>query len=522
MNNHCLTLLKVLLSGQFRMKGKQRSQIIYLAAMGVVGAVICIYSFALAFGMGMLGMPEVIPSYGVAIASLLNLVFTALKSNGILFAYKDYDMLMALPVKTSTIITSRFLTMYVWNLIFTILIMIPMGVGYVFFAAPGIVFYPFWLIGILVVPLIPMTFAALLGALIVFFSSRFRYANVANTVLSFAILIVILILSFRAGELENVNFSTEQMQSIGDTVLIQVQGMYPPAMLFHNAVVGESFLYFLLFSGISAGWYYLFAKLLGICYKRINTGLMTYHARSNYKPTQLKSSKPLTALWKKELKRFFTCTVYVINMGVGVVMALMFTAAICLMGIDKLETALQIPGVASVIVMIFPFVLSSLLTMTSTTSVSLSLEGKNLWIPKSLPVDTMTIYNSKILLDLTLKIPPGLLCSLLAAIYLPMENPWMTVMLFVTPVVYSAATAVAGMYVNLKVPNYEWKSETSVVKQSFSAMVGIFGGMINGMLPVLILLMLPDTMGTLVTIVFTCVEAAGTWLLYRHLKVMKY
>ena len=78
----------------------------------------------LAYGLGSMGMAEVIPSYGLAITGLITLFFTALKTNGVLFAYKEYDMVMSLPVKTSSVIASRFLTMYVLNLLLTAVILI--------------------------------------------------------------------------------------------------------------------------------------------------------------------------------------------------------------------------------------------------------------------------------------------------------------------------------------------------------------------------------------------------------------
>ena len=131
----------------------------------------------LAYGLGSMGMAEVIPSYGLAITGLITLFFTALKTNGVLFAYKEYDMVMSLPVKTSSVIASRFLTMYVLNLLLTAVILIPMGIGYVIWAGPGFGFYPAWILGILAAPLIPTTLAALLGTLIYFFLRDFKYAN---------------------------------------------------------------------------------------------------------------------------------------------------------------------------------------------------------------------------------------------------------------------------------------------------------------------------------------------------------
>ncbi|MEG2571311.1 MAG: hypothetical protein RSA70_07745, partial [Clostridia bacterium] len=46
---------------------------------------------------------------------------------------------------------------------------------------------------------------------------------------------------------------------------------------------------------------------------------------------------------------------------------------------------------------------------------------------------------------------------------------------FTVPVVFSAFTSVFGMFVNCKLPNFDWESETAVVKQSAASMLGILG-----------------------------------------------
>ena len=74
----------------------------------------------------------------------------------------------------------------------------------------------------------------------------------------------------------------------------------------------------------------------------------------------------------KELKRFFSSTVYVINSGMGVVMAIAFSLAIVVVGPSQL---IAYPGIESILQKIAPFTIA-LISMTCTTCVSLSLEGK--------------------------------------------------------------------------------------------------------------------------------------------------
>ena len=67
---------------------------------------------------------------------VLSLVTTVYKAPGLLFAFKDYDLLMSLPVRTGSLVASRLLMLYGVNLAFTLLTMVPAWVVYAVFAAP--------------------------------------------------------------------------------------------------------------------------------------------------------------------------------------------------------------------------------------------------------------------------------------------------------------------------------------------------------------------------------------------------
>ncbi|MCR1839706.1 permease [Murimonas intestini] len=521
MKSKCFLLFKVQFFNQVNVKSKAKSQVMVMVSMGILGVILAIYSYMIGYGLGSMGMAEVIPSYALAITSIVTLFFTAIKANGVLFAYKDYDILMALPVKTSTVIASRFLTMYVLNLIFTALVMVPMGISYIVWQGPGFLFYPVWIAGLLAAPLVPTTIATLLGALIILFTSRFKYANILTTVVSLAAMIAVVLGSFSLGGVSDESIDISAIKSVGEFMLVQINRIYPLASLFHKAVVKLDMVSFLIYLVISAGWYYLFVKVLSLRYKKMNTGLMTYHTRSDYKMTSLSAGSPLKALWKKEMKRFFSSTPYILNMGMGIILAVVFSIACLFVGRDQIGTILNMPGIQDVIGGVLPFVVSMLGCMSCTTSVSLSLEGKSIGILKSLPVSPELVYKSKILMNLTLILPAMLISSACLAICFPQSLPGV-VLIFVTPLVYGTFTSIFGMFVNIKMPNYEWTNEISVIKQSMSSMAGIFGGMINGGIPIIILVVFKNLDPVVVGAIFTAAEAVLSVLLFGYLKKLRF
>lgn len=513
MKNKCFFLVRAQLFNQFQIKEKTKKQFIMMIGLGLLAIMLVIYSYSLGYGLVIMDMAVIIPSYAIAITSMITLFFTAIKTNGVLFAYQDYDMLMALPVKTSTLIASRFLCMYIMNLVFTILIMFPMGIAYAIFMKPSIIFYFIWIIGTIAAPLIPTTIATMLGACIIFFSSHFKYANAAATIFTFAVIIGLLFLSMSTVNLNADNII--QIKEIGEMLFSQLHHIYPIAILFYQAVVELNLLSFLIYLILSLGWFYLFVKLVSLKYKRINTELMTYHTSSNYHLTKLKANTPFFTLYKKELKRFFSCTIYVLNMGLGAVLAIIMTAVIAITGPEQLSLILNLP--AQLITNYLPLILAFLMCTCCTTCVALSLEGKNLWIIQSVPLDTFTILKSKIAVNLTIQLPISLICSILLASCISLSL-LMTVMLFLTPIVYSFLTSFGGMFINIKLPSYEWTSETIVVKQSASAMVGILGGMLNGLISISILFFFNTFPAEFIIIALTILEAIGALLFYYHLK----
>jgi len=528
MKNSTLILLKTQFLNQSGLndlryekdKKKKSRSILLTITMSVVVLILALYCFGMGYGLGSIGLVLVIPGYAFTLTSLLVMFFTIFKSSGILFAFKDYDMLMALPVKTTKVITSRFLLMYGMNLLIAFVIMLPMGISYCYWAHPQISFYVMWLIIIFVAPLVPMTIAAVLGSIISAISSRSKYTNVVSIVLSFALLIAFMGVSFNSGTLNSSEINVDQLASLGTMLSYKMTEIYPLAGLIDKAVCQYNMVALLAFLVISVVWYCVFVKIVSIKYKAINTGLTTHQTKSNYKLQSLKVTSPFYALFQKEMKRFFSSYLYVLNMGVGAVLLLATSIACFILGIDKIEQLLEISNIEYMVSSFVPFVISAMLAMSCTSSVSLSLEGKNLWILQTLPVDSATIYRSKMAVNVCILLPVSILSSLLMSLCLKVDiitALWM----FITPLSYVFFTSVWGIFVNIKIPNFTWESEVAVIKQSISSMLGIIGGMIFGIIPLGILSILPDMDRNLLTGVITLVVMGITALLYRKVCVIK-
>ena len=137
----------------------------------------------------------------------------------------------------------------------------------------------------------------------------------------------------------------------------------------------------------------------------MNTALTNHATKRNYKMQSLEISSPFMALYRKELKRYFSSTIYVMNTGFGVVLLLIATIFIAIFGVENLDTLVGAPGISAMISFAAPFIISTMIAISCTTASAISLEGKNLWILKSSPIKTKTIFDSKIAVNLTILLP---------------------------------------------------------------------------------------------------------------------
>lgn len=473
-----MRMVKVLLINQFKLnelKHGKPSKIFVMALAAVcIVVVLSGYTALLAIGLTAIGLSEIIPAYALTITSLISLLFTVFKTNGILFVYKDYDMLMALPVTNVTLITSRFFSLYLSNTVFSALVAIPMGIVYCVYVKPSPVAYVMWILAVLTQTLIPTVVGAAIGTAIIALSTRFKFANLVAIILTVAALIAYLGIMFGfTGSSSNLDLN--QLTSMAEMISAQIYRLYPISRLFHSAFRQENILYMLAFVLLSAVIYALFAVVVGWKYNAINTSLTTYHVKSNFKLTTLKVGSPLKALYFKEAKRFFSCFPYVMNMGVGILLMLAAVIGFAVMGVGKMETYLGVPGAVTYFTGYMPLIIAALLSMSCTSAVSLSLEGKNLWIIQSVPVEPSAVFKAKMLFNLSLTVPSGILSGLILGIVVHADIKLMLLFMFV-PTAFALFSTTFGMFINIMMPVYEWESETRVIKQSMSSMIGMLGG----------------------------------------------
>ena len=468
------------------------------------------YIGSMAFGYIYMGMASILPAYLIMLSSFIILFFEIFKAGSVIFQRNAYEILISLPLSRTAIVVSRFIRMYVENLILTLVVMLPATLVYGIMIKPGISFYFIGLIVTVFIPFIPITIAVFFGALITAIASRMKHKSLVSAALSILLVVAYMLGMSQITALED-EFGVEIFQNLVSTVLTLIEKIYPPAVWLGNAMVTGDFVICIACVATGILVFFVVIAIVALNYEWICRGLYSTNAKHDYQMGNLKKNTVLGALYKRELKRYFSSSVYVTNTIIGPILAVVFSASVSVMGLEQMQAFMEIPiDIRGVV----PFALAGMFCIMPTTCSSISLEGKEWWIMKSLPVRTKDLLDSKLLLNLSLVLPFFIVSEILFVICLKpdiVELLW----LFIIPVIMIVFSSVFGMTVNLKMPVFNWENEVTIVKQSAAAFFGGIGGFLIVLFCMVPTLLAPSKYANVVKMVVCVAVGVVTCFLYQ-------
>ena len=479
-------------------EGKEKKKLIFTSFMVVfIGLTLVlmssIYSYGLAEVLKPMGQLQLLLLFAVIISSIV-IVFTYIyKAPGVLFSAKDYELLSSLPIKNSTILCSKLMEMMIINYIFTSLIMVPVSI--VYFISSGNTSWTFFLvmlIGLIFIPMIPVVLASIIAMIIYYISSKFKHKNAMSIIIGLSAVMLILYASIRMNDI--INYFMLNSESI-------VEGfgkVYPPAQYLAEAMVDFNLVSLVKFIAVSIIPFSIFIAAFSKIFSKINKLLNENYRKSNYKLGQLKTSSQLSALTKGELRLYFSIRIYVMDTIVGMLIVLGVAVLSLFKGSEFITSILVVPEIST---MLGAEKLSALIAcgtliitifgigLTCTTISSISLEGTNLWIKKTLPVSEKEIFKAKIISNLILTIPAAILSNIIFYMALKFDVIYLMLNIIIT-IVFSVLNAVLGLLINVYFPKLDWANPTVVVKQSVAVFIGLVVTFASIALPIAAFLLL--------------------------------
>lgn len=397
------------------------------------------------------------------------LIFGYQSAGGHLFGFKDYDLLMALPVKKSEVLLSKFLSFLMLEYFYGFFLLAPsiIIVGYV--CHYGIIYYVLGLIAWFILPIVPMVIASLLSYFSMYMAGKFKYKNLMNNIFYIVLMALVFVLIFYYQQL--MLMDATQLEGI----LSSISTYLPFMSLLFDGMVSNDYVHYLLGVVINLGVLGLFVRIFAKQFMKLNGEIKSGYKVKNFKLEKSKAKSSFMALLNKEIRTYFSNTVYFMNTAVMPILLILGCIYLVLSAPAELKEIVQLyPEL--ILPILFGVIMFVSLTSCTTNS-SISLEGKNFDHLKSFPIDTMNIFLAKIALNILIIVPSLLICLGILAIGFNLRM--VDLLLSVLTIVISAFfISELGLILNLHYYRLDWESPAIIVKQSMPVLITTLGGMV--------------------------------------------
>ncbi|MBR6256001.1 MAG: hypothetical protein IKR23_01370 [Lachnospiraceae bacterium] len=481
-----------------------------------------------AYGLAVLGAGEYIPMLYPLISSLLIFVLGAFRAKAVFYREKDIEMLSALPAGSLPIAVSRFIRTYAENAAINALILLPALMICGIYGNYGAAFYINLLIALIVVPILPTALMAWAGIVITAIIARNRHKVLTEVVLMLVIVTLSFMLPFFVGS-GNSDFSSqgadlsklsseEARQVMSEQIAGAAHGIeasVPFIRTWGSFYNGSNFPGLLIYALISLGVSFLSVAIIGHNFFAISAALFPVSVHHEFKMGTMQQSNLLSALINKEAKRYFSSGVYVSNTIVGPVMALIFSVAL---GFFDPQELIKGAGGLPVDINVsagLPFIIGMIFAMMTIAASSVSMEGKNIWILKSLPVSFTDMMNAKLLFNLIV-IAPFYAVSEIVLLFTVHATLIGRLWLILAPAAMIVFSVTFGLFMNLKFPKFDWENAMEVVKQSAAtglSMLALFAALLPG----IALMLIPEVYKDIVCLISIVLISIAALLLYKKI-----
>lgn len=383
-----------------------------------------------------------------------------------LYDAKDNDLLLSMPIPPRCIVLVRLSGVYLLGLMYSAVVFLPAQIVYLLTVKPAPVTIALMLLFGLSVSLIVLILSCLLGWVVAQIARRLKNRSLLTVLASLLFMALYYVCYYRANNL------LTALLTDSETIAAGIRGSAWPLYAFGLAGTGQ----LSAAVGVAAVCLVLTA-LVGLLLSRTFFSLAAGTGKSR-KPSargwRVRVRTPASALLAREMRRFLSSPVYMLNCSMG-------TLFLLIAGVAALtqSATLRLLGTLAADEPVFSLLpvgmLCALVCLNDITAPSVSLEGETLWLIQSLPVAPRHILLAKLRLHLLLTCPPALFCSVCLIIAVRTSVP-VAVCLIVLPQLFIMMNAAFGLAVNLKLPNLHWTSESAAVKQGANIFLSLFGG----------------------------------------------
>ena len=221
-------------------KNKTKTVLISLAIIYAIVAIVGTFGYMF-FDLGeilkQMNQTHLLISFATVYALVFSMLSVLLRASGYLFYYKDYDILAPLPIHSRKLFISKLVVLLIMIYFVNFMISLPMMFSYYYWEGFNLVSLMMYIIGFILIPLIPTLIVSLLSLGISLLTSKMRYAKIINLILMVAFFIGFMALTTSMND-TTVNPLTGQID-----LFSSITKYYLPFQWFSEAVANQSFIY---------------------------------------------------------------------------------------------------------------------------------------------------------------------------------------------------------------------------------------------------------------------------------------
>lgn len=443
--------------------------ILFVAIMaGLLGGMFTYLSLAICSALAAAGMDWLYFALMGLLAILLGVFGSVFNTYSCLYLSKDNDLLLSLPIPVNVIMASRLLTVYLMGLMYSIVVILPAVIVYwvTVSVSAGEIFGCLLLILLISVFVLTLSFA--LGWVVAKISLKLKNKSFITVVVSLAFIGGYYFFYFKAQTL--IQALVANAADYGE----KIKGAAYPLYLFGRVGVGDAFAMAVV-SAVVLALFALMWALISRSFLKIATSSGNT-AKKVYKETAVKQKSIAAALLAKEFGRFTASPNYMLNCGLGILLLPIAGVMLLWKGSDVISVLNEVFGArAGCVPVLLCAVVCMLASMNDMAAPSVSLEGKSLWLMQSLPVTPWQVLRGKLGMQLILTEIPVLFCIICIAFIYPF-NTLELILTALVPMLYVLLSALFGLFLGLKMPNLNWTSEITPIKQSAPVAIALFSG----------------------------------------------
>jgi ABC-2 type transport system permease protein len=438
----------------------------FLIMVGMLGGIFTFLSLSLCGALVQAGMGWLHFLLMGIIAIVLGAFGSVFNTYSGLYLAKDNDQLLSLPIPVQTIITARLLNVYLMGAMYSATVLLPALIVYWIVAGITVSRVICGLLLLLIVTVIVLLLSCFLGWVVAKISLRLKNKSFITVLISLLFIGGYYFFYFKAADLirdliQNANVYGTKIKGVAYGLYLFGrigEGSWPAAALF-------LFVTALIFVLV---WFVLFRSFLSIA---TDSGSVE---KRRYVEKTVREKSVFGAMLGKELGKFTSNASYMLNCGLAVLLLPASGILLLLKGREIFDLMSEVfssyPDIAAILLCTMLCMLSS---MNDMAAPSVSLEGKSIWIPQSLPVESKTVLRAKVSVQLILSGLSVLFASACGMIILK-TSPAVRLLVLIMPLAYSAFSALYGLVIGVKMPLLNWTSELAPIKQSGAVTIVLF------------------------------------------------